>query len=116
MPYSSYLTDSMKTELSGRSSARVQSDEDFQRISRAIDRYEERKNRKTISLNEDTLRREEEAIKREQEDEEEMIKKASGVSDDEEKDIFRDDFYNRELVQITLDYLELRNTLRTVKR
>lgn len=116
VPYSSYLTESMKDELSGRSAARVQSDSDFDRIARAIERYEERKNRKTISLNEETLRREEEEIKREQEEQEEMVKKASGVSDEEDRDIFQDDFYNRELVQITLDYLELRNTLRTVKR
>lgn len=116
VPYSSYLTDSMKDELSERSAARVESNSDFGRIARAIERYEERKNRTTISLNESTLRREEEEIKREQDEEEEMIKKASGVSDDEDRDIFQDDFYNRELVQITLDYLELRNTLRTVNR
>lgn len=116
VPYSSYLTDSMKEELSERSAARVESNSDFERIARAIERYEERKNRTTISLNETTLRREEEEIKREQDEEEEMIKKASGVSDEEDADIFQEDFYNRELVQITLDYLELRNTLRTVNR
>ena len=116
MPYTSFLTDDMKEELSGRSSVRVQSDADFGRLNKAIDRYKDRKNRKTISLNEETLRREEESIKREQEEQEEMIKKASGVSDDKVADIFKDDFYNRELMQITLDYLELRNSLRTVTR
>ena len=115
-PYTSYVNESMKEELSHRSSVRVQADADFVRLNRAIDRYEQRKNRKTISLNEETLRREEEAIKREQEEQEEMFKKASGVSDKDENDIFADDFYNRELVQITLDYMELRNTLRTVNR
>ena len=115
-PYSSYLNDNMKEELSDRSAARIQADSDFARVNKAIGRYEERKNRKMISLNEETLRHEEEEIKREQEEQEEMIKKASGVDDDEDKDIFKDDFYNRELMQITLDYLELRDTLRTVKR
>jgi len=115
-PYTSYVNESMKEELSHRSSVRVQADADFVRLNRAIDRYEQRKNRKTISLNEETVRREEEAIKREQEEQEEMFKKASGVSDKDENDIFADDFYNRELVQITLDYMELRNTLRTVNR
>jgi carboxyl-terminal processing protease len=113
--YSSYLNDNMKEELSDRSATRIQADTDFARVNKAIGRYEERKNRKTISLNEETLRREEEEIKQEQEEQEEMIKKASGVDDDEVKDIFKDDFYNRELMQITLDYLELRDTLRTVK-
>lgn len=116
MPYSSFLTDAMKSELSDRSASRVEGNEDFARIHKAIDRFEERKNRKTISLNEETLRREEEAIKREQKEEEEMIKKSSGVSDEDDDDIFKDDFYNRELMQITLDYVELRNSLRTVKR
>ena len=116
MPYSSYLTDSMKEELSERSLARVQIDADFGRLRKTIDRYESRKNRKTISLNEETLRREEEAIKREQEEQEEMLKKASGASDEVDTNIFADDFYNREVMQITLDYLELRNTLRTVRR
>ena len=115
-PYSSYLNDNMKEELSDRSATRIQADSDFARVNKAIGRYEQRKNRKMISLNEETLRHEEEEIKREQEEQEEMIKKASGVDDDEDKDIFKDDFYNRELVQITLDYLELRDTLRTVKR
>jgi len=115
-PYSSYLNDNMKEELSDRSATRIQADTDFARVNKAIGRYEERKNRKTISLNEETLRREEEEIKQEQEEQEEMIKKANGVDDDEVKDIFKDDFYNRELMQITLDYLELRDTLRTVKR
>ena len=114
-PYSGEFTDAMKTELSNRSESRVQADTDFGRVNKAISRYEERKNRKTISLNEETLRREEEEIKREQEEQEEMMKKANGVNDDEIKDIFKDDFYNRELVHITLDYLELRNDLRTVK-
>ena len=115
-PYSSYLNDNMKEELSDRSATRIQADTDFAQVNKAIGRYEERKSRKMISLNEKTLRREEEEIKREQEEQEEMIKKASGVDNDEVKDIFKDDFYNRELMQITLDYLELRDTLRTVKR
>ncbi|MCH2200572.1 MAG: carboxy terminal-processing peptidase [Fuerstiella sp.] len=116
VPYSSFLNDSMKEELGVRSEARVKTDKEFTRLNRAIARYEERKKRKTISLNEETLRHEEEAIKREQEEQEEMIRKASGVSDEDTRDIFKDDFYNRELMQITLDYLEMRNTLRTVNR
>ena len=110
--FSSFLTDAMKEELARRSAVRVSADEDFQKVNKAIERYVERRNRKTISLNESTLRHEEEEIKREQEEEEEVLKKVSGASEDD--DIFNDEFYNRELVQITLDYLELRESLRTV--
>jgi len=114
--FSSFLTDSMKHALAQQSAARVESNEDFGALNRAIAQYEKRKNRKSISLNEETLRREEEEIKREEEEQEEMMKKAAGVADGDDRDIFRDDFYNRELVQITLDYLDLRNSLRTVQR
>lgn len=113
IPYSSYFTDDIKEELARRSQTRVEADRDFNKVRRSIERYLERKERKTISLNESTLRKEEEEIKREQEEEEDMMKKASGQ--DEEKDIFADDFYNRELVNITLDYLDLRDSLRAVR-
>ena len=59
------------------------------------------------------MRQEEEEIKREQEEDEEMMKLANGQDDD--KNIFKDDFYNRELMHITLDYLDLRESLRTVR-
>ena len=116
VPYSSYLTDAMKDELAARSSRRVSESTDFDRVRQAIARYEERKNRKTISLNLETLKEEEEEIRREEEEQEEIIQKSSGYSDDEDDDIFKDDFYNRELVRITLDYLDLRDELRTVRR
>ena len=115
-PYSGQVTDDMKKELATRSSTRVKQNREFGQVRDAIEKFEERKNRKKISLNEATLRREEEELKREEEEEEEMLRKSSGVSDEDDKDIFKDDFYNRELVQITLDYLELRESLRTVRR
>ena len=115
-PFSSFLTDSMKQDLASRSAARIESNDDFSILNRAITQYEKRKNRKSISLNEETLRQEEEEIKREEKEQEEMMKKAAGVTDENDRDIFRDDFYNRELVQITLDYMDLRKSLRTVNR
>ena len=114
LPFTTYRTDAIVSEIARRSKSRVTSDEDFQKLQRSIDRYVERKNRTTISLNEEVLRKEEEELKREREEEEEEIKKASGSDDD--KELFADNFYNRELMQITLDYLELRENLRTVRR
>lgn len=113
LPFTGYLTDAMIKEMAARSKARTESAEDFQKTQRNIERYLERKNRKTISLCESVLRKEEEELKREREQEEDTIKKASGQDTDD--DIFKDDSYNRELLNISVDYVELRESLRTVK-
>ncbi|MEQ9409059.1 MAG: carboxy terminal-processing peptidase [Fuerstiella sp.] len=114
LPFSSYGNESVTEQLAALSAKRVEADRDFQKVNSNISRYLERKNRKTISLNEETLRREEEELKREREEEEETMKKASG--NDDEKDIFANDFYNKELLNITLDYSQLLNGQQTVSR
>jgi carboxyl-terminal processing protease len=114
LPFTTYRNDTIVSELVSRSSGRVKENADFQKVQRNIDRYLERKNRKTISLNEEVIKKEEEELKREQEEEKEAIERATGS--DKEKELFPDDFYNRELMQITLDYMELRENLRTVRR
>ena len=93
LPFSAYVNDGITRQLSQQSASRVGDNKDFQKVEQNVERYTERKNRKTISLNEDTLRMEEEELKREREDDEETMKKASG--NDDEKDIFADNFYNR---------------------
>jgi carboxyl-terminal processing protease len=111
LPFSAYVSDGITRKLSQQSASRVVDDKDFQKVKQNVERYTERKNRKTISLNEQTLRMEEEELKREREEEEETMKKASG--NDDEKDIFADNFYNRELVNISIDYSEILNGQRT---
>ena len=107
MPFTGYYSDSIVKDLGQRSKARLSTDEDFQKLTKNIARYVERKNRKTISLNESVLRAEEEEIERERKEEEEIAKQASGADSDE--DIFPVNFYNRELVNVTLDYSDLLN-------
>lgn len=107
MPFTGYYSDSIIKNLGQQSQARLVADTDFQKLNKNIARYVERKNRKTISLNESVLRAEEEEIKRERKEEEKIAKEASGASSDE--DIFPENFYNRELVNITLDYSDLLN-------
>ena len=114
IPFNDYLRDGMTAQLAQKSSVRVRNDRDFQKVMNNIDRYISRKNRKTISLNEEVLRKEEEELEREREEEEETIKKASGNGD--EKDIFADNFYNRELLNITLDYNDILNGRFQVQR
>ncbi len=114
LPFTTYRTDAMVAELARRSSERVSQDPDFQKTEKNVARYLARKNRKTISLNEETLRQEEEELEREQKEEEEAMKQASGMGDN--KDPFPNDAYNRELLRITVDYMDLRDNLRTVNR
>lgn len=111
LPFSAYVNEGITRKLSQQSASRVLDDKDFQKVAQNVERYTERKNRKTISLNEQTLRTEEEELKREREEEEETMKKASG--NDDEKDIFADNFYNRELVNISIDYAEIVEAQRT---
>jgi carboxyl-terminal processing protease len=111
LPFSAYVNDGITRQLSQQSASRIGDNKDFQKVAQNVERYTERKNRKTISLNENTLRMEEEELKREREEEEETMKKASG--NDDEKDIFADNFYNRELVNISVDYSEILDGQRT---
>ncbi len=111
-PFSAQVTDAIVSQLQQTSETRLSTDKDFTQISRLIAKYLERKNDKTISLNESVLRAEEEEMKQEQKEEEEAIQQANGG---EKKDIFPEDFYNRELVNISVDYLELLRSLQTAK-
>ncbi|MEZ6125730.1 MAG: carboxy terminal-processing peptidase [Planctomycetaceae bacterium] len=113
IPFSTYVSESVTSQLKQNSESRIRNDREFQKLQTNIDRYVARKNRKTISLKEETLRKEEEELEREREEEEETMKKASG--NDDEKDIFADNFYNRELLNITVDYNDLLSGRQTVK-
>jgi len=106
-----FVNDGITRKLAQQSASRVSDDKDFRKVAQNVVRYTERKNRKTISLNESTLREEEAELKREREEQEEAIKKATGTDDD--KDIFADNFYNRELVNISVDYSQLLEEQRT---
>ncbi|MDQ3333361.1 MAG: hypothetical protein M3552_22400, partial [Planctomycetota bacterium] len=58
---------------------------------------------KTISLNEETRRAEQEEVKQQSEVEEKLAEEEAGGAD---KPIFPENFYNKEVLQITADYLE----------
>lgn len=105
-PYNQYpnVTDAIVQSLQSKSGERVKADKDFGQINRIIERYIARKNEKLISLNENVLRAEEEELKQEKKEEEEAIKQATGSANE---DIFPKDFYNQELVNISLDYVQL---------
>ncbi len=111
-PFSAQVTDAIVTQLQKETETRLAADKDFTQINRLIEKYLERKNDKTISLNESVLRAEEDELKQEQKEEEEAVKQANGG---DKKDIFPNDFYNKELVNISVDYLELLQSLQTAR-
>ncbi len=111
-PFSAQVTDAIVSTLQKDSDTRLALDKDFTQVNKLIAKYLERKNDKTISLNESVLRAEEEELKQEKKEEEEAVKQATGG---EKKDIFPEDFYNKELVNVSIDYLELLRSLQTAK-
>ena len=113
VPFSASVTDAMISQLKTRSETRVTEDKEFVQINKLIAKYLERQNDKSISLNESVLRAGEEELKQEKKEEEEAIKQATGSGKD---DIFPNNFYNKELVNITLDYLELVNSMTSAKK
>ncbi|MFN9234067.1 MAG: hypothetical protein ACK6D4_05445, partial [Planctomyces sp.] len=64
-------------------------------------------------LNESKLRAEEEELKPEKKEEEEAMKQAAGSAD---KDIFPSEYYNKELVNITADYLQVLTNIQASRK
>ncbi len=98
------------SQLKKASAERVAKSEDFQKLIQRIERYEAKKNRKTVSLNEEKLRKEreeDERLSKQDQQEQEQEKEAS------RREIFPDTYYNDEVLQITLDYLQLLKAART---
>ncbi len=95
------------------SSKRIAADPKFQEIRKDIERYLARKNRKTVSLNEETLRKERDDEKAANEVAKEEEEKENGTA---EGPIFKDTEYNREIMHVTLDYLQLLRAARTAQK
>lgn len=88
-------------QLNRQSVERRKNSKDFQRAERNIERYRQQKNRKTVPLNEAKFLAERAELNADREEEKELEK-----SLDAKKVVFdRKDFYNREALDITVDYL-----------
>jgi carboxyl-terminal processing protease len=101
--------------LEHRSQTRVTANEDFQKLQRVIDRAVERKSRDTITLNEAELRKEREQDEKTEEVEKEVTEDGQPPAPDHNKPIFAKGPYNDEVLNITLDYLQLLNNRVTAK-
>lgn len=90
-------------QLNKNSVARRTGNPDFDKIKKRIDRYQEQKNRKSVTLNEQKFLAEREELNAEGE-EERQIEELT----DPKKPIFDvKNYYNREALAIALDYLQL---------
>ncbi len=96
--------------LQQSSAKRIVADNKFKETQEEIDKYLEKKNQKTISLNEAARRKEMTKDKDKKKKEEE--KKDSKA----DKDIFKKDHYNDEILNITVDYMNLLKSMNTVQR
>ncbi len=85
--------------LRNRSQRRVGADPKFQEIQKDIARYLERKNRKSISLNEAVLKAERSQSKKEEAEADKEDPSSRG-----DAPIFAEEAYNNEVLQISLDY------------
>lgn len=91
------------TQIRTRSSDRIQTTGDFAKELSRIARYQRMKDEKVVSLNEEKYRARREAERDAEEEEEKHFDEQQG---NKEREIFADDFYNKEVVNITLDYLK----------
>lgn len=104
------VTADLISTLKRDSKARVGGDAEFQKTEGEIAKFVERKNRKTISLNEETLKKEREQDKA-QEKEEEKLKDPSEKTS--EGPIYPDNAYNNEVLRIALEYANLLKGMKT---
>ncbi len=109
------VADNVVQLLQQRSKKRVTAEPKFQKKQKEIERYLSRKNRKTITLNEEKLRQERDADKTEGD---EKKKKEEKKNPDEKKadaPVFPKAFYNDEILSISIDYIDLLNNQKTAK-
>lgn len=98
------VSPNLVASLQKTSEARVTGDKDFLKVNKAITRYLERKSRKTVSLKEDVLKAERDVDKElEDPNAEKFDEDAPPKKKDNE--FFPDNAYNKELLNVTLDYI-----------
>ncbi len=103
----SLVNDTIVKTLQKKSGQRVTGNADFAKDREAIRKFLIRKKRKTISINEAVLRKELEENKAD--------KEKKPATPEGTPPVFRDDHYNSEVLQITLDYIQQLKQARLVR-
>jgi len=107
------VTPGIVSSLRDASQKRVAADTKFQEIQTDVNKYLERKSRKSVSLNEAQLRSERAADKAaEKVAQEEEEKETKGT----EGPIYPDNEYNKEVLHVAVDYLQLLRQAKTAAR
>ncbi|MEZ6055222.1 MAG: carboxy terminal-processing peptidase [Planctomycetaceae bacterium] len=106
-----FVTPEIIADVKQRSQQRVAASKDFTTMQNVIARYLEKKNRKVVSLNETKLKAERELDKAVQKmggelDPEKEAEKELEAEQNGTKPVFPDNYYNSELLNISLDYLQ----------
>jgi carboxyl-terminal processing protease len=105
-----WVNHDMISSLQERSRKRIANNEEFQKIEKDIARYVERKKRKSITLNEEELRKE-------RLDEEQKTKDLVDNADEAaDGPVFPSNAYNNEVLSVTLDYATLLRETKTAKK
>ncbi|MBM4076618.1 MAG: tail-specific protease, partial [Planctomycetes bacterium] len=101
------------TALRDASQKRVAVDAKFQQVQKDIDRFLTRKNRKTVSLNEEALKKERDDDKAAKEIEKEEEERENKPDD---QPVFASTEYNNEVLHIAIDYVRLFKASKTAAR
>jgi carboxyl-terminal processing protease len=107
------VTPALVTTLRDSSQRRVAVDAKFADVKKDIDRFVARKNRKAVSLNEETLRKEREEDKAADDVAKEEEDKATAAAD---APVFAETDYNKEVLRIALDYVQQLRQIKTAAR
>ncbi len=109
-----YVNTQILSILKKKSAERIEKSEDFADLDDEIAKFKKRRDRKTISLNEATLQAEIAEAKKEAEEAKKEAEQQAGVAKTDE--IFRKHFYNDEVLNIAVDYVELWKQQQTASR
>ena len=96
----SLVPESMLTDLRKKSIARIESDDEFKDLMRRVELFVKQKNDKVIPLEESAFL----ARRAELDSQKEKEKEAEELEDSSE--VYRDTFYNREVLNIAVDYID----------
>jgi carboxyl-terminal processing protease len=98
-----YVRPDIVSQLNARLQTRIAQSEDFGKEMRRIERYKEQKERDYVSLNEEEFFARRKELNAEKEDKE----KFEEIDNGDDVVIDLEDFYDKEIVAVTLDYVEL---------
>jgi carboxyl-terminal processing protease len=99
----SQVNDQIIDQLRRMSAERLKGSEDFQKLVEKIERYKERKNRKSVTVNKQKFEEELADLNKEKEERELF----EDLAETNEEEVVKRDFYFDEALAITVDFLRL---------